>query len=297
MQPLMNTPPIINPNGIDLVVPTRRDPEFAIELMKNAGENPFWQQHTMLFVFDQDTTEVEDDFRAWVRKAREDLPLPWVLTTTAEPEARQNLAALRQQGVGMGVNPFVYFQDDDDPLPSGMPRRIDLMQSQGWDAVYGAVETVTSRGQMIERFPGINGSGQFAYDPVAGSRWFPTYLHPLAALFKRSVFEAVPYFDGNAYKMCDNAAFFTRLLFSGAKVTALPDIVRRAVQHDDNISEPILNGWQRENLVHDMKVWRACITDPAVAEFQDDVAAQLQDGLLSTFKEIDALVEGKIEGF
>ncbi|MBI1364159.1 MAG: hypothetical protein GC134_09260 [Proteobacteria bacterium] len=287
--------PFLTANNIDLVIPTRRGVTFITKLFEEAAQNPDWMRHTFIIVVDTEDPDHYDQIKAWYRAAKEELPLPWLTLELAHPEAKGNVSRLRQQGLELGHNAHVYFQDDDDPLPKGLENRIRLMKEQDWDAVYGVTETTTSRGQLIERFPPIDPSGNYTFDPVFGSKLFPTYLHPSSALFRRTVFEKYPFFDGTQYHIAGNAAFFVRLLNGDAKVTALPDTVRRAVQHEDNVSEPIMPGWQRNDLAEDVRHWLKYVKDSAVAEFHEEIAQMLESGEITTFKEIDAIVEDAID--
>lgn len=282
-------------DAIDVVIPTCRAAEFSIKLLQEAAEKAaIWQKHRFIFVFDHPAEEAEETFRDWVRD-HEHLPLPRVSTHTISPELSGNLAAIRQKGFDMGDSPFIYFQDDDDPLPCGIERRLKLMLTQPWEAVYGATETITTRGQLIERFPTMRHEHMFLYDVVEGTRWFPTYLHPLSALFRRSMIERFKYDDGTPYRIFENAAFVTRMLHGGARVVALADVMRRAVQHGDNLSDPIFSGAERADLVADIRQWQEFISDHRVRSFQEHVADLIEEGTISTFKEIDVLIEEKLD--
>jgi hypothetical protein len=278
-----------------MVIPTRRGVAFITRLFEEAAQTPEWSRHTFIVIVDTDQPDHYDNIKTWYRAAKEQLPLPWLTIEHAHPEAKGNVSRLRQQGVALGHNAFVYFQDDDDPLPKGLETRVNLMQDNDWDAIFGVTETTTERGQMIERFPPLDTTGNYMFDPLFGSRIFPTYLHPSSALFRRAVFERYPFYDGTHYHIAGNAAFFVRLLFGDARLHALPDTVRRAVQHDDNTSEPILPGWQRSELAQDIRHWIRHIPQADIAAFHTDIADMLENGEITTFKEIDALVEDAID--
>jgi hypothetical protein len=295
--PLHRHAPTNNSTCVDFVIPTKRGHEWIIRILRHAtkNNNPAWRRHRLCIVFDADLPDGVEALDRWVFENRDVSPLPEVVCALCRPEARGNRSALRQQGLEMGDHPFVYFQDDDDPLPGGVEPRIRLMQEQDWDAVMGVTETLTERGQLIERFPSLDAVGNYLFDPVDGARWFPTYIHPLSGLFRRTALEKSPYDDKHSYLVSDNGAFFLRFLFSGAKVFALPDVMRRAVQHADNDSEPIMQAWQRVDLAKDIRFWQTYVTDPDVKDFQLEVANMLEAGTITTFKEITSLVENQLE--
>lgn len=289
------TADMLSANNVDMIVPTRRGAPFVIPLLEKAANNVDWIRHTFIIVFDFDTEDDLNKVKSWYRRAKKEMPMPWITLVMAEPESRGNVAALRHQGIQNGQNTFIYFQDDDDPLPRGIEKRINYMNETGFDAVYGVTETTTSRGQLIERFPPLDTGGNYIFDPILGSKIFPTYLHPACALFKRSLLEAHPYYDGTVYHISDAGAYLQRILFADAKVAALPDVVRRAVQHEDNGSEPIMPEHQRKLLVEDIRNWRKFVTSEEIAEFQDDLIDMLTNGEVTTFKEIDAWIEDQME--
>lgn len=51
---------------------------------------------------------------SWLDKARETMVLPRISATNT-PAGSPDI--LHQIALGIGSNPYVYFQDDDDPLP------------------------------------------------------------------------------------------------------------------------------------------------------------------------------------
>ena len=286
--------PFLTKNNVDMVIPTRRGLPFIRKLFEEASQSPDWVRHCFIVVVDTEDPDEYNQIKTWYAAAKEEMPLPWLNIALADPEAKGNVPRVRQQGVDMGHNAFIYFQDDDDPLPKGIETRIKLMQDNDWDAAFGVTETTTDRGQLIERFPPIDASGNYMFDPIFGSRLFPTYLHPSSALFQRRIFENIPYYDGAHYHIAGNAAFFTRILNSDLSVVALPDTMRRAIQHEDNVSEPIMPGWQRTDLAEDIRNWMKYIKDSTVAEFHEEIAEMLIAGEITTFKEIDSLVEDAI---
>ena len=282
-------------NAIDLIIPTRRPAAFGIELLQEAARSRDWMRHHFIFVFDADQQAAERRLKEWVQTHHSNMALPQVTTCFAPAASKGNLSALRQQGLNLGKNPFVYFQDDDDPLPTGLNRRVTLMQNEDWDAVYGVTETYSSRGLLIERFPTLDSHGNYLYNVARGMQLFPTYAHPLAALFRRRVFDATPYADGNRYTLADSGSFVTRLLTAKGKMTALPDRIRVARQHTDNVSAPIMDEAQATALAADIANWLPTLKDETILAFQQNIHDELLAGTITTFRDIDARIEEALE--
>ena len=205
------------------------------------------------------------------------------------------VGVLRQFGLTLSQNPYVYFQDDDDPLPKGLETRIKLMRREPYDVIFGVTETRTARGQMIERFPTLDANGRPMYDLAEGIKLFPTYVHPCAALYRREALEKIKIDDGHDYNICGIGAFLTRFINEGSLVQALPDIMRIGQQNRDNMSEPILDQKQRLLLAEDIRVWQKYINDPVVRAFQEEIRQDLIRGEIITFRDITARVESRLE--
>lgn len=284
--------PTVRTDKIDFVVPSRRGLASVQNILEEAAKAPdTWARHSFFIICD--TAPQADAITAWMEEQRDVLPLPQVTVLVAEKGTAGNLNALRQQALAAGNNPYVYFQDDDDPLPSGLDRRARIMDNADIVAVYGVTETIDTRNHVVESFPTIVG-GAFVADPLEGARWFPTYPHPLAALFKREVFARVPYDDGNLYKICGDGAFLLRLMAASEPVQFLPDVVRRVRHHTDNDSG-IMDKKMRLALATDIKTWHPQLKNQSVAAFHKDISNALVAGDITTFKEIDALVEARME--
>ncbi len=281
------------PNNVDLIIPTRRGMPALIKLLTEASD-PKWSGHTFCFVFDSYAEQVAEELRKWLNDHR-DMLLPKVKACFAPANFAGNLNALRQIGLTQGENPFVYFQDDDDPLPQGLDVRLRMMQGDSYDAIFGVTETRTARGQMIEHFPSLDSNGQPLYDLVQGLRLFPTYAHPCAALYRRSVFDTTPIDDGISYTICGVGGFLARFMANGARITTLSDIIRIGCQSSDNMSIPILDQQARLLLAEDISLWQRYIESPEVRNFQEEIRQDLIHGDIITFRDITARVEAKLE--
>lgn len=280
--------------SVDLIIPTRRGVEALKVLFKEAAKSSEWLKHTFCLVFDATAQAEAEAFRSWLSE-NDHLPFPKVRASFAPPQATGNLNMLRQFGLTLSNNPFVYFQDDDDPLPSGFDTRIRIMRREPYDVIFGVTETRTARGQMIERFPTLDGNGRPLYDLAEGVKLFPTYVHPCAALYRREALGKVKIDDGHNYNLCGIGAFLTRFINNGAMVQALPDVMRIGQQNRDNMSEPILDQKQRLLLAEDISSWQKYITDPVVRQFQENIRQDLINGEIITFRDITARVENRLE--
>lgn len=285
--------PTTRTDCVDFVIVSNRGTKMITKLFEEAANKPEkWMIHHFIVVYD--SAEECRDLKTWVEKNREIMPLPRITTCLSAPENHKNVNALRAQGLEQGRNTYVYFQDDDDPLPEGLDRRIRMMESSSWMAVYGITRSVSSRGQTIEEFP-VLVRENFAYEPIESTRLFPTYTHPLAALFKRELFNTVPISDTNKYKCSGNNAFSVRLFSSNLPIHFLPDIIRTVREHAGN-SNGIFEEGEAENLAADIKKWAEQVNNSSVVEFQNTIAESLLEGTITTYREIDAQVEAMIEG-
>ena len=281
---------------LDVVIVSRRGAQAVQKVLKEAAQKPeYWAQQHFIVVFDQLPTAEIDQLQKWYAENQKHLPLPHLsIYNVLGHQGKLNY--LRHQGLLAGENEFVYFQHDDDPLPEGINLRLELMEQRSdYAAVYGITETLNTRHQLVESFPPTTLDGQFLYDTLAAARWFPTYLHPLAAVFRRRVLRELPMDDGYTYTVSSDGAYLVRLQHAGYKLHILPDVVRRCIHHDDNNTDTIMPPEQCSGLAADILHWQKYLQDEDIKEFQQEIARQLQRGEISTFKEIDSMVEMHLE--
>ena len=277
---------------IDIIIPSYRGAQAIQKILKESANEPeTWQHHHFIVVFDN--LENRQELRSWLAEMLDILPLPHVTTCVAKPGIHRNVAALRQQGLEQGVRPYIYFQDDDDPLPKGLEQRIDMIKNHGWDAVYGVTHTQDTREHVIETFPTLV-NGAFAFDPADAARLFPTYFHPMAALFRRDLFKQMPLDDGKIYENTGCCAFIAKLFASGRSVTFLTDTIRIVRHHKEN-DTGILTKKQADAFAHDIMKWLEDLPENETKEFQKMIARELLSGDITTFREISALVELTLE--
>lgn len=285
--------PNIRTDCIDVIIVSNRGINMIEKLFKEAAMLPEkWSMHHFYVVYD--TEEECRALKAWHEEVREFLRLPKITPVLAAPENIKNVTALREQGLKQGNNPYVYFQDDDDPLPTGLERRMKIMDSNNWMAIYGLTRSVGPRGQIIEEFPMLS-QENFMYEPIEATKIFPTYAHPLAALFKRGLFNKLPLSDGNRYMCSGSNAFCVRLFASGLPIHFLPDVVRTVRHHAGN-NNGIFELNEARKLAQDIHMWAPHVHDSDIMNFHTQIAKGLEDGRITTYREIDAQVEAKIEG-
>lgn len=278
---------------IDFITPSRRGHLYYRRILQETALDPQrWMRHHFIVVFDDDHEDNVQALLRWLDRARETMVLPRVSATNA-PAGSPDI--LRQIGLSIGSNPYVYFQDDDDPLPLHLDERMTMMEYGHLDAVFGATETVTGRGVVVEQFPRIV-NGRFVSDVLAGQAIFPSYGHPLAALFTRKALDRVPIYDGRHYHNGSALPFNVRFMNTRNIITALPDVCRRVRLHGDNDSG-ILEAPAAKELAADIHRWVDYISRPSVAAFHWMVAEYLESGWLQTFQEIAALVDEELEKF
>lgn len=291
----MSTQPSLRNDLVDIIILSRRGAPAIQALLTEASQAPSaWIRHTFIVVFSNTQGDALEELASWYQRKREEMPLPNIVARQL-PNHITDLNVLRQYALTLGRSPYVYFQDDDDPLPHGLDIRIDMMNIQTWDAVYGVTETFNARNHTVEAFPTVSPNGHYLYDPLEGSKWFPTFAHPLAALFRRSSLETVGIDDKKNYSLTGNAAFMARLLNSGCRVTFLPDIIRRVRHHDGNTTGLVIDEAARQKIANDIEAWQEYIKNPEVKDFQQQIAHGLRQGDISTFKEIDSMVENKLD--
>ena len=280
--------PILRATSIDFTLVVR-DASKVISLLEATTTKPKWRRHTFVVVIDDNTDTALRPLQDWYRNNRQKLALPELRAKLCPPRAQGNMAALRQQAINLGENPFVFFQLEDDPLPEYPETLLRALDDLNADAIYGQTQTTFINGNLIEIFPTANAQGQFMYNPVAASRMFPVYLNPHSALFRRSVFDVLPFDDGQTYKRYDDCAFFTRLLFSGLSVASFPKVIKRTVRPKEDAG--VITPNMAKALVHDGLMWLKYVNNPLAKAFQEQILGMLQREEITSFREIEARIE------
>ncbi len=281
--------------GIDIVIVSRRGASAVQKVIMDTQKNPlFWLKSKFTIVFDEMSEEVEK-LRSWYNSIAGVTPLPRLKIINIDGK-RGNMNYLRQQGIDEGNLPFIYFQDDDDDLPTNAEIFLKILdENQELHAVFGVTESIDIRYQLVERFPSVNSDGHFKIDPVEGTRWFPTYPHPCAGIFRRKTFESFPLYSGTLYKVCGNGAYLIELLNSGGHIVFIPYVIRRALLHENNMTPPVISTSIRHALAEDIQNWQKYITNHEVKMFQNKIIERLECGDITSFKEIGGMVEERYD--
>lgn len=282
--------------GMDVIIASRRGAAAVQKVILNSQKDPlFWLKTTFIVVFDEMPQEVAK-LQGWYNSAVEHAALPRLEIVNVDGK-RGNLNYLRQQGIDKSTQPFVYFQDDDDDLPVNMEMVLRLLsENPELHAVYGVTESVNTRFQLVEQFPPLATNGHFRVDPHEAVKWFPTYAHPVAAVFRRKLFENIPLYDDHLYRVCGAGAFLTRFLNEGGSIAFIPYLVRRVLLHENNLTPPVIDEATCQAFAQDIEDWQHYITDYDVKVFQTKIVDMLKSGEITSFKEIASLVEEKMEG-
>lgn len=279
-------------SAIDFIIPSNRNLDFIKAIFNECLQNPdIWKQHHFIVIYDTESELLQ--LQGWLTKNKDNGNLPQITALAARLGTERNLNALRQQGMEYGSNPYVYFQDDDDPLPSNLARHIEFMENNPESmATYGICETFDGRKSVVERFPAATG-GSFFVPPLEACKYFPTYAHPLAALFRRELFHNIAIDDHRTYRAAAHASFLCALLNSEHRVDFMSDLIRRVRHHQDN-DNGIFTPSKAKALSQDIMHWVTHVKDDEHAEFQKEIARRLSAGEINTFRDIAAAVEERM---
>jgi hypothetical protein len=280
-------------NRIDFVIVSRRDISNIQRILLTAADNPeIWGNNHFIVVYD--IPEMAAELKHWINEMLEVMPLPRITACAARPGNMGNISALREQGMEQGENPYVYFQDDDDPLPQNLDQCLAIMESGTVNVVYGIADSRNTRGQTVESLPHVQNQ-HFATSPEDAMRYMPTYVHPLSALFKRTVFDTVHMDDGHRYNRGGAYALTVRMLEANIPMSFIPQIIRIRKLHADNDS-PILDLRAQKEFSQDILHWSQYIKNDEMREFQRQISHELNSGNLATMSDISAKVDLKIDG-
>jgi hypothetical protein len=281
--------------GIDIVIVSRRGASAVQNVIMDTQKNPlFWLKSSFTIVFDEMPEEAAK-LSEWYKSLVESIPLPRINIINIDGR-RGDLNYLRAQGLEKGSLPFVYFQDDDDDLPINVEVILKILNEEpDLHAVFGVTESINTRYQIVEQYPVITQDGHFKVDPVEGTRWFPTYPHPSAGVFRRKIFGSFSYYTDKLYRVCGNGAFLMQLLNGGGHIVFIPYVIRRVLLHETNMTPPVLDESIRNALALDIETWQEYITNHEVKMFQNKIIDRLKNREITSFKEIDAMVEERVE--
>ncbi|MCP4355688.1 MAG: hypothetical protein GY793_08700 [Proteobacteria bacterium] len=266
-----------------------------VDMLSKQGSRTQWLRHNIIAILnmsDQDAQSLE----SWYYDARVNHPMPEVTMIKAKKDHKGDLSAMHNAGILAGHNPFIYIHNENDDLPSNIDKTIfKLYNDKNLQACFARTETFLDNRTPLEKFPLLNPDGEFKYDCLEATKLFPSYIDPLSAIFKRSIFDKIPYWDmefqfkGFAYyhfilKLLENTSY---------KVEFLPYTIKIAKRK--NISAGNISAGLRNNLVHDIKLWLPEHPEDKYKDFQQDILHLIEEGQIITFKEIDARIEDYLE--
>lgn len=286
---------IVNAICCDLLIPVTSAKRF-IYLLTKASESARWMRHGFIFVLDNVSEEQERKINDWYYNTRVTTTLPDVSIVKAPNGFSGNKAALFSSGIKVSTNPYIYFQNEKDELPINIDSCVNfLYKNKDYVACFGQCETFLEDGTLLEKFPIIDFKGNYNYDCTEASKLFPSYVHPLSAVFRKEVFDKVPYWDNDkAFRDFSYYYFLLRLLSNSEfKIKYMPYVVKiakRSSQAASSISAKI-----RQDLVHDIKLWLTEFPDSLYRDFQLEILELLENGSITTFKEIDARIEDYLD--
>lgn len=86
-----------------------------------------------------------------------------------------------------------------------------------------------------------------------------------------------------------------QLLNGGGHIVFIPYVIRRVLLHETNMTPPVLDESIRNALALDIETWQEYITNHEVKMFQNKIIDRLKNREITSFKEIDAMVEERVE--
>ena len=286
---------ITNSICCDIILPLTDHKRF-IYLIENASATPQWLRHSFVVVIAGLTSQEEQEMQDWYYDIRVKKALPNVTFIKAKEEIFNNVTALYQAGLVACDNPFVYMQDEKDELPINIDKTINfLYKNTDIDMAVAQCETFIDRHTPIEKFPATSLDNEFFYDCEEATKLFPSYLHPLSSVVRKSVFDKIPYFDMD--KNFNEFAYYYFMLRvitnPNVKVEYLPYTIK--VSNRSKEHAVIIGPKLRNRLIHDIKLWVGEFVDSQYRNFQLEVLDLLEKGEITTFKEIDARIEEHLE--
>lgn len=286
---------ITNSICCDVIVPIS-DVNRFIYLIDKAGKTPQWLRHNFIVLLNGVSEEDEKKAEDWYYNIRVEKAMPRVTFIKAKADLVNNMAGLYQNGIIAGDSPYVYLQDEKDELPINIDKTINyLYKNPDMDIAIGQCETFIDKNTPIERFPTVTLEGEFVHDCEEATKLFPSYLHPLSSVIRKSVFKKVPYFDiDKNFNEFSYYYFILRSIYNkNVNIDYLPYTIKisnRIKQHAILIGPKL-----RVRLIHDITLWIQELADNEYKQFQLDILDLLKKGEITTFKEIDARIEEHLE--
>jgi len=287
--------PITSSICCDIIVTLTNYKRF-IYLIQKAGETPQWLRHSFIFILDGIGEKEEQEMHDWYYGLRGKQALPNAIVLKGRKDLWGNQAGLYDSGLMASDNPFVYFQSEKDELPVNIDKSINyLYKNPDYYAVIGKCETFLEDGTLIESFPGTNIDNEFLYDCEEAIKLFPSYLHPLSSVIRKELFTKVPYWDMD--KNFNEFAYYyfvLRAVYSkNVKIDYVPYTIK--VSNRQREHAIVIGPKLRARLIHDIRLWVDEFGENEYTEFQHDILQLLEEGAITTFKEIDARIEDYLD--
>lgn len=278
----------------DVLLPIKNYKRF-IYLLTKATESPKWLRHAFIVM----TYEMSDEdlkvMTDWYYQERVKKTMPEVVFIPARGDVKE-LTKLYSLLLLAADNPFVYLQHENDELPVNIDKAIHfLYNNPNVDIAMGKCETFIDSKTPIEVFPLTTIKGEFIYDSKIAMKLFPSYFHPLASVIRKSVFDKVAYYDKEKeFKAFAYYYFILRCIEQkNVNIEYVPYTLKISNRKKENAITMSNN--VRKMLIHDISLWVDEFADSEFKTFQKDILKLLQDGSITTFKEIDARIEEYID--
>lgn len=286
---------ISNSISCDILMPVTKPSRFIYLMNKTIGQ-PQWLRHSFVIVLDNLNSTDEQKIKDWYYANRIEKNLPEVIILNAPANIHRNRAALFQTGLQASSNPYVYFQNERDELPINIDRCIkSLYENKKLVACFGQCETYLKDGTKLEEFPIVGLDHTYKYDCIEATKLFPSYAHPLSAVFKKSLFKTIPYWDPKKILSDYSYYYFVLQILQNHKFKVEYKPYTIKISNRENTSAALITQKVKKDLIKDMKVWIDCSDDNRYKNFQREILNLLESNEITTFKEIDARIEDYLD--
>jgi hypothetical protein len=279
----------------DIILPIT-DYKNCVKLLEKAAESSQWLRHTFIVMLDGLSEEDEKSLQNWYYDIRVKKPMPEVVISQVRSDLRGNKTAIYNSAILIGDNPYVYFQSEKDSLPVNIDKTINfLYKKKDVDICVAKCETFLEDKTPIETFPVTDINNNFLYDCQEATLLFPSYLHPLSSVMRKSLFKKIPYWDpAKQFSEYAYYYFILRCIYSkNVNIKYMPYTIKISIRGKENAI--VMGPLTRQKLVNDIKMWTVELPDDEYKDFQLDILHMLETGAITTFKEIDARVEDHLE--
>lgn len=265
------------------------------KILTTQAMQPKWLRHKFIAILKMSESE-QETLKSWYYDQRLEHAMPEVTMLKAKADLQDKMPALHNMGILAANNPYIYIHFEKDDLPVNIDRAIyEMYYDPEIMACFGRTETFLENGTPLEHFPMVNPKGEFLYDCKKATKLFPSHIDPLATVFRRSLFEKVPYWDVEyQFKEFAYYNFVLRVLnHPNVEVEFVEYTIKKAKRKQHlagNISSGML-----ARLIHDIRLWLPEFPESEYKEFQQEILSLLENNEILTFKEIDARIEDYLD--